>query len=56
MARDFGTVHERGRGIEVVRAALPEDDRVGLFTITIWKRFKIYAIVGLPEQLGPPPE
>jgi hypothetical protein len=49
LLRDHGTIHEREPGIEVVRAVLPEDSSIGLFSITIWKKFKIYAFVGPPD-------
>jgi hypothetical protein len=35
----------RGAGLSVVRATLPDDPRSGLYAITVWKKLKFYAVV-----------
>lgn len=41
----FGTVYERGPGITVVRAVVPEDQMTAIYGIEIWGRLKAYAFL-----------
>ena len=41
----FGTVYERGPGITVIRAVVPEDQMTAVYGIEIWGRFKAYAFL-----------
>jgi hypothetical protein len=50
MAMRNGGVLSREPGIVVTRAYLPEDKRVGIFVIEIWKRCRLYAAV-TPKDL-----
>lgn len=41
----FGRVYERGLGITVIRAVVPEDKMTAMYSIEIWGRFKGYAFL-----------
>lgn len=41
----FGSVYERGPGITVVRAVVPEDQMTAVYGVEIWGRFKAYAFL-----------
>jgi hypothetical protein len=41
----FGGIYERGPGILVERAVVPEDQLSAVYRIDIWGRFKSYAVV-----------
>lgn len=43
--RRFGKVYERGAGIVVTRAVVPEDQMTAVYGIEIWGRFKAYAFL-----------
>ena len=45
MLERFGQVYERGPGLVVVRAVVPEDGITALYSIEIWGRFKGYAFL-----------
>lgn len=45
LIRKHGTVHDRGPGISITRALVPEDPRSGLFYIEIWGRLHMYSVV-----------
>lgn len=46
----FGTVYERGPGITIVRAVVPEDRMTAVYSIEIWRRFKSYALLSKVEN------
>ena len=49
----FGTVYERGPGITVVRAVVPEDGMAAMYSIEIWGRFKGYAFLSKDDDNSP---
>lgn len=48
----FGTVYERGPGICVVRAVVPDDGIAALYSIEIWGRLKAYAVLSRSRNEG----
>ena len=50
MVSKFGGEINRGVGLSVIRAVLPEDPKTGVYAITIWKQLKMYAVVS-PHNL-----
>lgn len=46
MIAHYGGEINRGTGLSVVRAVLPEDPQAGIYAITIWKQLKIYVFAG----------
>lgn len=41
----FGQIYERGPGITVTRAVVPEDQMTAVYGIEIWGRFNAYAVL-----------
>lgn len=50
MLDSYGTLYEKGPGITVVRAVVPEDQTTAMYAIEIWGRLKGYAFIVMDED------